>query len=114
MRGQLLGDTVFLMNANAGYESVAIGIIKLDKTPISVTTYILNDNLQQNGIYDNSPQVNDIFKTDSSRVGVLIITTLDKTNRIIAGNFYFKAYNPVQNKVVNITNGIFRLNYTIN
>ncbi len=112
MRGQILGDTTFLMNANAGFESVAIGVIKLDKVPIAVTSYILNDNPQQNGVYDNSPQVNDIFKTDATRTGLLNITTLDKPNKIVSGTFYFQAYNPVQNKTVNITNGEFRLKYT--
>jgi len=112
MKGQLLGDTTFLLNANAGYESVAVGIIKLDKTPIAVATYALNDNLQQNGVYDNSPQINDIFKTDAIRVGDLKITTLDKVNKIIAGTFYFRAFNPVQNKTVNVSNGEFRLKYT--
>ena len=46
---ELLGDTTFLLGGNIGFRSVDIGIIKLDKISISVTTYILNDNLQQNG-----------------------------------------------------------------
>ena len=112
MKGQLLGDTTFLLNANAGYESVAIGIIKLDKTPIAVTTYVLNDNLQQSGVYDNSPQVTDIFKTDATRIGELKITTLDKVNKIVAGTFYFQAFNSVQNKTVIVSNGEFRLKYS--
>ena len=112
MGGQILGDTTFLLNANAGFESVDIGIIKLDKVPIKMTEYLLNKNLQQNGTYDNSPQVNDIFKTDATRTGKLVITSLDKSNKIVAGIFYFQAYNPVQNKTVNITNGEFRLKYT--
>jgi hypothetical protein len=112
MKGQLLGDTTFLLNANAGYESVAVGIIKLDKTQITEVTYALNNNLQQNGVYDNSPQVNDIYKTDAIRVGELKITTLDKANKIIASTFYFQAFNPIQNKTVNVSNGEFRLKYT--
>jgi hypothetical protein len=112
MKGQLLGDTTFLLNANAGYESVAVGIIKLDKTQIAEATYALNNSLQQNGVYDNSPQVNDIYKTDAIRVGELKITTLDKANKIIAGTFYFQAFNPIQNKTVNVSNGEFRLKYT--
>ncbi|MGN6438864.1 MAG: DUF6252 family protein [Agriterribacter sp.] len=46
------------------------------------------------------------------RTGQLIITSLDKLDRIVSGTFYFKAYNPVQDKVVNITEGKFRLPYT--
>jgi hypothetical protein len=43
--------------------------------------------------------------------GNITITTLDKTNKIIAGTFYFEAYNTVQNKTVNISEGKFRLQY---
>ena len=110
MRGQILRDTVFLMNANAGFESVGVGVF--DGSRISTKTYILNAGPSASADYDNSPQVNDIYKTDSARTGELRITTLDKANKIIAGTFYFKAYNPVQNKTVNITNGEFRLKYT--
>ena len=111
---KLLGDTTLLINGNRGFEAVDIGIIKLDRIPIIATNYILNDNPQQNGMYDNSPQVNDIFKSDATRTGLLNITVLDKSNKIISGIFYFQAYNPVQNKTVNITDGQFRLNYSIN
>lgn len=112
MTGQILGDTVFLLTANAGFEHVGVGIVKLDRVPIAATNYLLNASPQQSGVYDNSPQVNDIFKTDSTRTGQLIISSLDKANKIVAGTFYFKAYNPVQNKTVNITNGEFRIRYT--
>lgn len=111
-RAQLLGDTTFLLNGNAGFESVGLGVIKLDKEPVVTGNYILNMNPQINGYYDNSPQVDDIFKTDSLRTGQLIIESLDKPNRIVSGTFYFKAYNPVQDKIVNITEGKFRLKYT--
>lgn len=90
MRGQLQGDTTFLMNANAGFQSISIGIVKLDKVPISMMTYILDDNLQQNGLYDNSPQVNDIFKTGLTNTGEFKITSLDKANKIISGSFFLK------------------------
>lgn len=108
---QLLGDTIFLLNGNAGFKSVGLGVIKLDKEPVVIGNYILNMNPQINGYYDNSPQVDDIFKTDSLRTGQLIIESLDKPNRTVSGTFYFKAYNPIQDKVVNITEGKFRLKY---
>ena len=111
MRGQLLGDTVFMMNANAGFQSVLLGVI--NKPSFVLQKYTLN-RTESGGSYDNSPLVDDIFRTDSVYTGKLIITTLDKTNKIIAGTFYFQAYNPVQNKTVNITNGQFRLKYTDN
>jgi hypothetical protein len=48
--GKLLGDTTFLINGNAGFESIAIGIINLTGQPITISTYILNDNLRSGGI----------------------------------------------------------------
>jgi len=110
---EILADTTLLLGGNIGFESVDIGIIKLDKISITVTTYILNNNLQQNGFYDNSPLVNDIYKTDSTRTGELNITTLDKANKIISGTFYFKAYNSYRNDSVSVTDGKFRLHYII-
>jgi hypothetical protein len=110
----ILGDTTFLLGGNAGFQAVDIGIIKLDKVPISRTSYILDNNLQQNGTYDISPLVNDIYKTDVTHTGKLTINTLDKTKKIIEGSFYFKAYNAYRNDSVSITDGKFRLNYTTN
>ena len=50
MSGTLLGDTTLLINGNAGYEAILIGIIKLDQIPISQISYILDNNLQQKAI----------------------------------------------------------------
>jgi len=108
-RAQLLRDTVFLTNGNAGFESVLLGVA--EQPSIRKGTYVLNSP-RSGAAYDNSPQVDDIFRTDSLRTGQLIITALDKTNKIVSGTFYFKAYNPVQGKTVNITEGKFRLKYT--
>ena len=102
------------MGGNAGFQAVDIGIIKLDKVPISKTSYILDNNLQQNATYDISPLVNDIYKTDAIHTGKLTINTLDRTKKIIEGSFYFKAYNAYRNDSVSITDGKFRLNYTTN
>jgi hypothetical protein len=110
----ILGDTTFLLGGNAGFQAVDIGIIKLDKVPISKTSYILDNNLQQNATYDISPLVNDIYKTDAIHTGKLTINTLDRTKKIIEGSFYFKAYNAYRNDSVSITDGKFRLNYTTN
>ncbi len=110
----ILGDTTFLLGANRGFEVVSIGIIKLDHSFITAAVYDLNANPQQNALYDNSPLVNDIFRTDSLRTGVLQIISIDKASKIILGTFSFQAYNAVQNKVVNVTEGKFRWKYTIN
>ena len=107
----LLGDTTFLLGGNLGYQALAIGIINETNQPISTTTYILNDNPRQTGLYDNSPLVNDIFKTNSNYKGQLTITLLDKTNKIIQRTFYFKAYNTYRNDSVSVTDGKFRLHY---
>lgn len=109
MRGQLLGDTVFLMNANVDYTTVLLGVTQ--KPNFVGGVYTLNSP-SSGGAYKNSTTTNDRFDTDATHTGQLTITSLDKANKIIAGTFYFQAYNPVQNKTVNITNGEFRLKYT--
>lgn len=110
----LLGDTTLLINGNAGFESVAMGIINVTAEPIIVTTYTLNDNPRSGGDYKNSTTPIDIFNTDRNHTGQLRIITLDKVNKIIEGTFYFKAYNTYRNDSVYVTNGKFRLNYDTN
>ncbi len=105
-------DSIFLLGGNAGFEAIAIGII--NKPEIIQKPYVLNSNIVNGGTYKNSTTTNDRFDTDSLRTGILNIETIDKINKIISGTFSFVAYNPVQNKTVNITEGIFRLKYTTN
>ena len=110
----ILGDTTFLLGANRGYEVVGIGIIKLDHSLISAISYNLDQNPQQRAFYKNSTTVTDRYDTDSMHVGSLQILSLDKSTKIISGIFSFQAYNPIQNKTVSVTEGKFRLQYTIN
>ena len=109
MRGQILRDTVYLMNANAGFQTVGMGLY--DGNGVGAKTYLLNGKPNGSADYKYSTTTNDIYKTDSTHTGELKITFIDKINKIVAGTFYFQAYNPVQSKTVNITNGEFRLKY---
>ena len=113
MSGKLLGDTTFLANGNAQYEALEFGIINKSGQDITVSLYILAENPRYSGSYKFSPIYNDAFKTDSNHKGVVTIASLDKTKRIIQGTFYFKAYNAYRNDSVNVTDGKFRLKYTI-
>ena len=112
MVAKVLKDTILLINGNKGFETVGMGLY--DGTNVKIKTYLLDGNYSGSADYDNSPQVNDIFKTGSIRTGKLIITTIDKVNKIIAGTFDFEAYNAVQNKTTKISDGKFRLKYTTN
>ncbi len=112
MVAKLLGDTTLLINGNAGFETILIGII--NKPEIIQNSYLLNSNIANGGTYKNSTITTDRFDTDATRTGQLVITSLDKRNRIIIGTFYFQAYNPIQNKTVDISDGQFRLKYTTN
>lgn len=56
--------------------------------------------------------MNDIFRTDANNTGQLNITYIDKTKEIIQATFLFNAYNPVQNSIVTVTEGSFRVKYT--
>ena len=106
----ILNDTVLLLSGKRSIEIVAIGIT--DKSGIKQATYVLSNMLGTGATYKNSTTTDDRFDTDASRIGKLIIKRLDKATREIEGNFYFEAYNPVQNKVINVTDGKFKLKYT--
>ncbi len=114
MDAKLLGDTTILINGNNGFQSVFFWSINSSGQPIIVTTYTLNDNPRYSAQYKNSTTTTDKFSTDATRTGKLTISTLDKTNKIISGTFFFQGYNPVQNKTASITEGKFRINYITN
>ena len=105
-------DTILLLGANQGYKVLTIGIN--DNLNIRVTTYILNEIIGRQGTYKNSTLTNDRYFTDAKHTGQLQITTLDKTNKILQGTFYFKAFNSYSNDSISVTDGDFRLHYTIN
>lgn len=105
----ILRDTTFILGANRGLETLGIGIN--DNTQIKVTTYVLNEVIGRRGDYKFSTTTNDRFFTDASHIGSLQITAIDKTNKVIEGSFYYKAYNSLHNTEVNISDGSFRLKY---
>ncbi len=109
----ILGDTVLLLNANRGHEVLGFGVF--DKPVTKGTCPLNHERTKHSGDFDNTiGNPSDIFRTDSLRTGKLTISILDKTNKTIAGTFYFEAYNAVQNKTIKITDGKFRLKYTTN
>jgi hypothetical protein len=107
--GFLSNDTILSISGKSNSEH--IGLVINDKPTIKESSYILDGITTGGGVYKNSIASNDRYDTDSLRTGKLIIIRLDKVKREVEGIFYFKAYNPVQNKIVDITDGKFRINY---
>jgi hypothetical protein len=110
---ELLADTTLLLGGNLGYQALGMGIINVTGQPILTTSYTLNYNPRYKADYKYSTTTNDIFNTDATHIGQINVTTLDKTNKIIQGTFYFKAYNAFRNDSVSVTEGTFRLHYII-
>lgn len=108
-QSDLLGDTVLILRGNRGFETLGIGIKEI--TGIKAQTYILNEKNGRRGDYKNGTLTNDRYFTDATRTGILEISLLDKTSKIIQGTFHFKAFNEFRNDSVNITDGKFRLRY---
>src|SRR5690606_18809411 len=111
---KVLGDTLLILGANRYVESIGIDVLEY---PLKEKTYTLKESRDasaETADYDNTiGNPSDIFRTDSLRKGQLTISTLDKANKIIAGTFYFDAFNVIQNKTVRVTEGKFRLQYKI-
>ena len=109
---EMYGDSLLSLGANRGNEALGLAILKHS---ISIGAYSLGKAIIENkgtALYDNTiGNPSDIFRTDSIRTGVVNITELDRTNKIIVGTFSFDAYNIPQNKIVKVTEGKFRLNY---
>ena len=112
---KILGDTLLILGANRYVESIGIDVLEY---PLIAKTYVLRLRRSPGSgtaDYDNTiGNPPDIFRTDTIRTGQFNITMIDKTSKIIEGTFYYDAYNPVQNKIVKITDGKFRLQYKTN
>ena len=52
-------------------------------------------------------------KTDSTHTGNVTIEEMNETTQIIKGTFYFKGYDSLKNKTIDITKGKFKLKYTL-
>jgi Family of unknown function (DUF6252) len=103
----LNNDSLLVVSGSRSIDDISIGI--LDVEGIKQASYVLNNIIGRRGTYDNGIAVDDRFFTDSLRTGELKITRLDKSKREVEGTFYFKSYNPIQDKIVTITDGKFRL-----
>ncbi len=105
----LMGDTTLILGGNRDYET--LGTLIKDLTIIKVGNYPLSHLNGRMADYKNSTLPVDRFFTDSTHTGILYITLLDKTNKIIQGTFNFKAFNAYRNDSVTISDGKFRLKY---
>lgn len=110
----ILGDTVFILAASTDYESIAVWHNDT-KNGINIGNYQLSNSTNPGGgFFYNQPYFSNYYYSDSINNGKLEITQLDKANRIVAGTFYFDAYCAKYDSTVHITEGKFRLKYTIN
>lgn len=109
MTCDLIGDTLLLIGANRGFETLVIGV--RDSLSVHIGHFPLNNSYNHNAYYKNSPITYDIFRTDSFHTGQINILKLDKGLRIVEGNFEFMPYNNYRNSTVSITEGIFRLKF---
>ncbi len=59
------------------------------------------------GVNNPDNSFNSYYRTNDTATGKLIFTMRDSTR--VEGQFYFRAYNPYQNKTIDITNGKFSI-----
>ena len=108
---RIIRDTIFTFGLTRDIENVGIGIS--DSSGIATKIYQLYT-IRNAGSYSNAIYSINRFLTDSIHTGTLHLTLIDKINNKIEGNFSFTAYNRLQNKIVTVTDGEFRLPYDTN
>lgn len=112
MSFKLLEDTTLIANGNAGFETIRFGIN--DKTGIQVKAYELINQVGNRATYKYSTTTDDYYRTQDFNPGSFQITEVDKSKRIIRGTFHFVAYHSFRpNDSVIVSEGIFRIKYTI-
>ena len=112
----IIGDTNLICGAYiGGGQSISIGIILTKPNYVSTGSSIINtkQGYGSSGLYRNQPYIENYYYADSNHLGLLEITELDKTNKVIAGTFHFDAYCAKYDSTVHITEGAFRLKYKI-
>ncbi|QLH47961.1 MAG: hypothetical protein HWD58_21605 [Bacteroidota bacterium] len=104
-------ETLLTIRASREVQNVILAVY--DTTGVKVLTYqFTNTPYTPQAIYDNNLSV-DNYKTDSTNTGIVNIVKIDKENLEVEGTFSFTAYNSVINDTIHVTNGKFKLNYTI-
>lgn len=106
----LNGNTQLRLHADNDDETIDIFIFSLDSSQIQNTSYQFGKiNATKTIAFYNS------ILTDSiNNIGKINIIQIDKQNMTVEGNFYFDAYNSSLNDTTHITNGNFKLKYTLN
>ena len=96
------------INATNAPLLVAIGIWDLPNN-IKVMNYGYDStNYEIRGIYDKSFALDKYLSSDNININ---ITSIDTIQKLIAGTFYFDAYNETTNDSVKVTDGKFNLYY---
>lgn len=112
MSFKLLEDTSLIASGNAGFETIRFGIN--DKTGIQAKTYDLINQGGRRATYKYGTIRDDYYRTQNFNPGSFQITEVDKSKRIIRGTFHFVAYHSFRaNDSVIVSDGIFRVKYTI-
>lgn len=108
----LYNETDLRIDVSKGIQNVYLGI--KDSTQIKIQEYTLSKNLTNfsRALYQNNLSGNH-YETDSIFIGKTNIVVLDKQSMIVAGTFSFTAYNAILNDTVYITDGNFKLKYTL-
>ena len=108
----LYDETNLRLYASKGTKEISIWIF--DTNLVKNNQYLLSKHEPNysKAYFDNSVGA-DWFMTDSIFIGIANIIEIDKTNKIVQGTFYFDAYNSVKKDTVHITNGKFKLKYTL-
>lgn len=101
---------IFSFNSyNLDGKKIKLGV--WDSLKVKTNLYSLSDNksYSSSASYDDTPLGTDEYTTDSMHLGVINITKLDTSKKLVEGTFSYQCYNPISNKTANITDGEFSL-----
>jgi len=109
---KLLYDGIDLrIDVFKGIKNIFIAV--RDSTKVKTQQYQLtNTPYKPTAIYDDNFDGNE-YRTDSTSTGYINLFLLDEVSQVIEGSFNFNAYNSVLNDTIQITDGKFKLKYTL-
>lgn len=110
----LQNDSIFQINAIADNDLERVGFALFPNEVITVKNYALlkNGHAPGVGFYDKDLGT-DRYETDSTFMGSISFSIIDKSKQLAEGTFSFTAYNATTHDTAHVTDGKFSLFYKI-
>lgn len=106
------GGIDFRIDVSKGLQNIFLWVKDSNKVLSKPYELFNTPSYYSRATYDNNTATNE-YTTNAMNSGIIELKMIDNLNQTVQGTFYFDAYNSVLNDTIHITNGKFKLKYSI-